>query len=311
MPNFVQPHDTHIGHVHLQVSNLIKARAFYIDLLGFKAVLLQGKLGETTLALSATGDVPIHLLLTERSNAKPKPSHTTGLYHLAVRLPDRKSLASTFQRLIAHNWPFQGFSDHIVSEALYLADPEGNGLELYRDRLPDQWQREGDQIAMRTDPLNVQDLLTEVEGENTPWTGINPKTDIGHIHLQVSDLTKAEAFYHDLLGLDITQRTYPGALFFSAGGYHHHIGTNIWASRGGSPPPEDAVGLVSYSMKLSDGEAWSTLVSRLRQAQVEIWKWIDYGDYLSALVRDPFGIGLELTVQRSQVEGDILDQLQV
>lgn len=310
MSPFELPPDTYVGHAHLQVSNLDEARAFYVDLMGFKPLETPTKDGRQ-LYLSADGNYPPLLMITGRPGARTPSRNTTGLFHLAIRLPTRKALAHLFQHLVEGNYPFQGFSDHKVSEALYLADPEGNGLELYRDRPRDQWPIEGDQIAMRTDPLDVQDLLAQAKNGPGVWTGIHPQTDIGHIHLKVSDLSQAEDFYHGLLGLDITQRTYPGALFFSAGGYHHHIGTNIWASRDGSPPPEDAVGLRSFALRLSSGDFWSELIARIKDNDGKVIRWIEYETSLSALTQDPFGNKLELLVDKSQIEKSSLQQLRM
>jgi catechol 2,3-dioxygenase len=304
------PSQTHIGHVHLRISNLEDSLVFYRDLIGFKPIPSPPEPFDQSQALSATGESPVHLILTEHPQARPRPAHTTGLYHLAIRLPDRRALARLFQRIAAQNYPLQGFADHKVSEAIYLADPEGNGLEFYSDRPKEQWPKQGKQISMTTDPLDVDNLLAELAGDSIPWTGIDPGTDIGHIHLQVSDLSQAEVFYHSLIGLDVTQRSYPGALFFSAGGYHHHIGTNIWASRGASPPPPDAVGLVSYSLHLPTAESWSQLLTHLLEKNVNIEGWIDYDSTISALVYDPFGIGLELSIDRSLVGEETLNQFQ-
>jgi catechol 2,3-dioxygenase len=302
MSPFNLPPDTHIGHTHLQVSSLDKTRPFYVDLLGFKPIHITEEPDHRFLYLSANGEHPPHIIISERPGAKPAPPNTTGLFHLAIRLPGRKALAQLFQHLITSNYPFQGFSDHGVSEALYLADPEGNGLELYRDRPRNQWPTDGDLIAMRTDPLDVRDLLAEAQDQPTTWAGIHPQTDIGHVHLKVSDLSESEDFYHGVLGLDVTQRTYPGALFFSAGGYHHHIGTNTWASQGGSPPPESSIGLLSFSLRFASGDAWTKLIARIQDSNIEIKKWIDDGHLLSALTKDPFGNGLQLSVDKTQVE---------
>jgi catechol 2,3-dioxygenase len=283
------PSGTHIGHVRLQVSDLERALVFYRDQLGFRQV---GQESAQT-ALSATGRPPARILLSERPSARRKPSGTTGLYHLAIRLPTRRALSRVFRRLVEHRWPFQGFSDHAVSEALYLADPDGNGIELYVDRPRERWSWENGQIAMTTQPLDVEALLAETDGDATPWTGIDPDTDIGHVHLHVSDLEQAEAFYSDLLGLGVTQRGYPGALFLAAGTYHHHLGVNAWAGRGAPPPPPDAVGLLSFALHVPDEKAWRSLVARLQEAgwEVEDQQLEAPG---SALVRDPDGNGVEL-----------------
>ncbi len=264
MSDFQLPAETHIGHVHLRVSDLERANAFYVDLLGFREVRRR----ENTSYLSATGQPPYHILLTEQPGAQPKPRRTTGLYHVAIRLPNRRELARVFQRLLEHQWRFHGFSDHKVSEALYLSDPDGNGLELYCDRPREQWPWQDGQLAMSTDPLDIENLLQEVANDAGPWAGIHPQTDIGHVHLHVADLAETEAFYHGILGLDVTQRNYPGALFFSAGGYHHHLGTNIWAGAGAPPPPPNAVGLQHFAFVLPTDEAIHRIKERLQAAGI-------------------------------------------
>nr|WP_290665430.1 VOC family protein [Ardenticatena sp.] len=255
---------THIGPVHLIVRDLSRALHFYSTLLGFRE---QRREGQTAVLTSGKGRPP-RLILTARANALPKPPRTTGLYHVAIRLPNRQELARLFARLVAHDWRFHGFSDHKVSEAIYLPDPDGNGLELYRDRPRETWPWQGGQIAMRTDPLDVNALLREASADTRPWTGIHPDTDIGHVHLHVRDLDEAEAFYSGVLGLDCTQRDYPGARFFAAGGYHHHVGTNIWAGQGAPPPPPDAVGLRFFTLVVPDARAVAALITRAEAAGV-------------------------------------------
>jgi catechol 2,3-dioxygenase len=262
MKSYTLPSDTHIGHVRLQVADLNRALAFYHDLLGFP---IQGRRdGEAR--LSANGEPPAHIILFEHKGAPPKPPRTTGLYHVAIRLPDRLALGRIFLRLVQERWPLQGAADHLVSEALYLADPDGNGLELYRDRPRQDWPRQNGAIAMASDPLDANGLLKQASQEPSGWSGIDPRTDIGHVHLHVSDLGRAEEFYSGLLGLDVTQRSYPGALFMSAGGYHHHLGVNTWAGRGAPPPPPDAAGLISFSLDLPDPDAREALMARLQKA---------------------------------------------
>lgn len=292
MNGFHLPAGTHIGRVHLQVSGLERALTFYRDLLGFQEAGRE----DDTAALSATGGRPYHILLTERLGARPKPPRTAGLYHVAIRFPDRRALARAFQRLVDYRYPLQGFADHLVSEALYLADPDGNGLELYADRPRERWEQRDGQIDMATDPLDVEDLLAEAAGDAAPWTGVHPKTDIGHVHLHVSDLAQAEAFYSGLLGLDVTQRSYPGALFLSAGGYHHHLGVNTWAGAG--PPPLDAVGLLSFALQLPAQEAWRILYERVRESGVGAEDLRDYKHARGVLIRDPDGNGVELLVNK-------------
>jgi catechol 2,3-dioxygenase len=243
--------------------------------LGFRPVAVEGD----TARLSATGHAPLHVVLTQRPGARPKPRGTTGLYHVAIRLPDRRALARVLRRLVEQEWPFQGFADHLVSEALYLADAEGNGLELYADRPRDQWPRRNGQIQMATEPLDVEALLALAEDDPAAAQG-NPTPG------------RAEAFFAGLLGLEVTQRSYPGALFLSAGGYHHHVGLNVWAGVGAPPPPPEAVGLVSFALRLPDAEVWRTLVERVRAAGVEVE--VAGEDAPRALVHDPDGNGVEL-----------------
>ncbi len=267
MNTYRLPPEAHIGNVHLRVSNLERSLHFYRELLGFKEISRNSSMAE----LSATGKSPAIILLTEHAGAQPKPPHTTGLYHVAIRFPNRRALAGVFRNLLNHHWQFQGFADHIVSEALYLADPDNNGIELYVDRPRTEWKWSGDQIAMGSLQLDVENLLGEASKEDGlhlkggDHFGVHSGTDIGHVHLHVSDLGKAEKFYNAILGMDVTQRTYPGALFLSAGGYHHHIGVNIWAGKGAPPPPDNAAGLISFSVEVPD----RTTVEEIRVRAVD------------------------------------------
>jgi catechol 2,3-dioxygenase len=278
------PSNTSIGYVHLQVAGLDQSLAFYRDLLGFQKI---GSSGFTVL-LSSSGKPPAHVILTALPGARPKPPRTTGLFHIAIRLPERIALSQVFRHLLEGRWPVQGASDHGVSEALYLSDPDGNGLELYVDRPRQDWPWIGGQVAMVTEPLDLQALLAE--SDQNPWKGLHPATDIGHIHLQVSDLARAEAFYSGLLGLDITQRSYPGALFLSAGGYHHHLGLNVWAGHGAPPPPADAVGLFAYKVEIPDPSARQQVLERMEAAGLSVEEWSLDGQIAGAMLRDPDGI---------------------
>ena len=266
MNEFRLPDETHISRAHLQVSDLERSLTFYGDLLGFKTV--ENRRGKAL--LSANGRPPAHIILSELPGAKPKPPRTTGLFHVAIRFPQRKSLAQTLHRLIEKRYPLQGLSDHAVSEAIYLADPDGNGVELYSDRPRNAWPASNGQVEMITEPLDVENLLKEIAGAEDHWAGIDPGTDIGHLHLRVSDLAKARRFYHEILGLDITQQSYPGALFLSAGGYHHHLGVNIWGGRNIPPPPPDAAGLLSFSLEVPAESTLKILRQRFSEAGSEI-----------------------------------------
>jgi catechol 2,3-dioxygenase len=153
---------------------------------------------------------------------------------------------------------------------------------------------------MGTDPLDVEGLLAEVADDTSRWNGVDPGTDIGHVHLHVSDLAEAECFYHGLLSLDVTQRGYPGALFLSAGGYHHYVGVNVWAGVGAPPPPPDAVGLSSFALQIPDAVVWEDLLVRLDAAGVSTGEKNDYGYAVSVPVRDPAGNGVELLMEKAQ-----------
>jgi catechol 2,3-dioxygenase len=255
------PPSARIGYAHLRVTNLARSLGFYADSMGLHEIKRDGD----SAWLSGDGHTT-HLILTEQRGAIPKPARTVGLYHVAIRLPSRPALATVFRRLVMHHVPFQGFSDHLVSEALYLPDPDGNGLELYRDRPREEWTLDGDQVAMNTLPLNVENLLEDALDER--WTGIAPGTDIGHVHLHVSDLNTAERFYVDTLGFEVMQRGYPGALFVAAGGYHHHLGLNIWAGK--TPPPINAVGLIAFSVVVPDSQGYEDTLRRFDQAGIMV-----------------------------------------
>jgi len=282
----VLPAETHIGRVHLKVSNLERALAFYQDLLGFHLA----EQGGATAALSSGASEAVVLRLSAVQGAMRKPPRSSGLYHIAIRLPVRPALGALLRRLLAAEYPLQGAADHLVSEAIYLADPDGNGLELYIDRPREQWQQVSGVVQMATDPLDAVSLLEESKSYGADWHGIAPGTDIGHVHLQVADLGAAEAFYCGLLGFTVTQRSYPGALFVSAGGYHHHIGLNTWAGRGAPPPPPEAVGLAYFRIEIPDPDTRSRLIERLETHQVRL----ESGENGNKLVYDPDSIAIEI-----------------
>jgi catechol 2,3-dioxygenase len=190
--------------------------------------------------------------LVGRPDAPPRPPHSTGLFHLAVLVPSRAELARSVQRVTSTGWMFTGASDHLVSEALYLRDPEGNGIEIYRDRPREEWKYDGDELAMASLPLDLEAVLGELPPDAPGNGGLPEGTRMGHVHLQVSDLAPAEDFYENGLGFDVVVRSYPGALFVSAGGYHHHIGMNTWQSEGGSAPSPGSRGLDWFQIVLPD-----------------------------------------------------------
>lgn len=255
------PDNTKIQSVDLKVKNLDESLKFYSELLGFKIISQNNSSAE----LSANGKEPYLIKLYEDKNAVWRKRGTTGLFHTAIRLPNRTELGRVFLRLFGNNVKFQGFSDHLVSEAVYLADPDENGIELYADKPKSEWVNNMGQIEMDTLPLDLS-VITKGLNENEQWNRIHPDTDIGHIHLNVSDLNKAQKFYSLLLGMNVTNSIYRGALFFSAGGYHHHIGTNIWSSRNGSPAPENNSGLQKFTVKIPDVSYLHELENRFKDA---------------------------------------------
>lgn len=278
--------DTTIGAVRLTVTDLARSRTFYERAIGLQA----SELDDGALALGVRGERPIIELLGD-SSAPVLNRRATGLYHLAILLPTRQDLALALARLADARSPLDGASDHLVSEALYISDPDGNGIEIYRDRPRDQWPRSGDTLEMATLPLDIDDLLDELAQAEGPQDVAPPGTRIGHVHLQVADLGEAEAFYTGVLGFDVIVRGYPGALFVSAGGYHHHIGLNTWQSAGAPPPPPGSVGLRCFEVALPSEQESIRVLDRIKAAGVEITP-----GPTGSLVRDPSGNGVLLRV---------------
>ena len=271
-----------LGAVHLQVADLGRSLEYYERVLGLGAVARTHD--RATLAPHG-GDAPL-IELHERAGAVPVPRRgRLGLYHFAILVPDRGALG----RLVRHLGSLgihAGMSDHLVSEAIYLTDPDGLGIEVYADRPRSEWRYERDQIAMATIPLDVEGVLAAAG--DAPWHGLPAGTVIGHVHLFVGDLERANAFYHQALGFDRTVWSYPGALFLSAGGYHHHLGTNTWAA-GAAPAGEDDARLLEWQIMLpSEGDVGEVL-DRLERAGVPVTRQESGG-----LVRDPWGTAVRV-----------------
>lgn len=237
------PADAHIGTVSLTVTGLERSVAFYRDTLGFQQVSREGP----TAFLSANSD-RVLLELHERRDAVARPRRSTGLFHFAILVPSRAALGRSLRRLADEQWPLSGVADHLVSEALYLNDPDGLGIEIYRDRPRETWRTANGELAMASDPLDVQSIANE-PGADAPWRGLEAGTVIGHVHLHVASLQEGEAFYCGQIGFEPVVRSYPGALFVSAGGYHHHLGMNTWVGVGAPAPPENAVGMRSFTVE--------------------------------------------------------------
>jgi catechol 2,3-dioxygenase len=235
------PADIRLGRVVLQVADLERSLAYYRDVLGFRVA--EQADGRATLA--AHGDDAPLVVLHEKRGVAPVPRRgRLGLYHFAILLPDRAVLGR-FVSHLAQVGERAGASDHFVSEALYLQDPDGLGIEVYADRPRAQWRHESRQLVMATEPLDLQSVVAAAGG--APWTGMPAGTVIGHVHLHVGDIDAAAAFYHQGLGLDKVVWSYPGALFLSAGGYHHHLGVNTWAA-GAAPAGDDDARLLEWEI---------------------------------------------------------------
>src|SRR5665213_3563681 len=223
---FRLPDTTTLGQVKLQVSDLGRSLAFYEQTLGLR--VLDRRVGRAV--LGPHGDESALVELHEHAGAKPVPrGGRLGLYHFAILLPDRPNLGRLIRHLGETNVRM-GSADHLVSEALYLQDPDNLGIEIYVDRPRSAWRRVGRELMMATDPLDLRSLLTAAEG--SAWTGMPAGAVMGHVHLHVGEIAAGSAFFSGALGFDQTVWHYPGALFLGAGGYHHHLGTNTWAGAG-------------------------------------------------------------------------------
>ncbi len=256
---------TSMGAVRLTVNDLDSVRDFYRDAIGLTELDPE----DGIIRLGTNGDSgPSIVELVGNPDAPHRPSGTSGLFHLAILVPSRADLARSLQRVAEAGWRLSGASDHLVSEALYLSDPEGNGIELYRDRPREEWPVRDGVLQMDTLPLDLDGVLGELRREDAD-AAMPAGTRIGHVHLNVGDLTAAESFYSGALGFDVTVRGYPGALFVSAGGYHHHLGLNTWTGEGAPAPPRGSRGLRQFEIKLPAAEQVAAEEERLREAGFE------------------------------------------
>ena len=229
--------------MRLQVADLPRSLAWYVDTLGLRVLTQDGS--ERAILGALDDDAPL-VELHARAGARPHPRHVRlGLYHFAILVPDRASLGRFLTHVAERGVP-TGAADHLVSEALYLTDPDGLGIEVYADRPRDTWRHSDREIAMTTDPLNVEDVVRA--GGRAAWTGFPAGTVMGHVHLHVGGLDEARRFYHEGLGLDVMVWSYPRALFMAAGGYHHHLGLNTWAGPRAVPPAEGDARLLEWEL---------------------------------------------------------------
>jgi catechol 2,3-dioxygenase len=276
------PATARLGAVHITVSDLERSIDFYERAIGLRL----HRRGDGSAALGAGGDDV--LVLVEQPGALPAGRHA-GLYHFALLHPSRLELARAAMRLVTTRTPIEGASDHGISEAIYLPDPDGNGIELAADRPKEQWPDLGDPAtyAGGPEPLDLYGLL-ELGSAEGPARYVDPALTVGHVHLHVGDIPRALGFYRDLLGFDVMTE-FPGAAFVAAGGYHHHVGMNVWRGQGVPPAPPDRVGLHHWTLVLPDGDL-ETLRSRATQAGVSPEETPD-----GLLLRDPWGIAVLVT----------------
>lgn len=277
------PAATTLGRVCLQVADLGRSLAFYEGGLGFRVL----SRAAASAVLGAHGDDAALIELHERRGALPAGRRALlGLFHVAILLPDRAALGRFLAHVARLDLPL-GASDHLVSEALYLSDPDGLGLEVYADRPRHAWRRRGPELEMATLALDAPGVMAA--GRDEPWTGMPAGTRVGHVHLHVGDLDTAAEFYHAALGLDAMVWSYPGALFLAAGGYHHHLGLNTWAGPHAEPPGAEHARLLEWEMLLPDADAVEAAARRFTGAGVAVLRAND-----ALVVADPWGTVLRL-----------------
>ncbi len=281
-PGFRLPDATHIGRVRLQIADLERSVGYYESVIGLRVIQRSGDVA----MLGARGDQRVLVELHEKPGVRAvsRRGHL-GLYHFAILLPDRAALGR-FVTHLASLGVHAGMSDHLVSEAVYLQDPDGIGIEVYADRPRSQWRFDNRQIIMTTTPLDVPNLVAAAGGE--PWTGAPSGTVIGHVHLSVRDLDHGERFYHQALGFDKIVWEYPGALFMSAGGYHHHLGTNTWAANAPVATSEDAR-LLEWELVVPNQMAINAAAASLQSQG-----FIADRDGRDLTARDPWGTQVRL-----------------
>ncbi|AXC50471.1 VOC family protein [Paracoccus suum] len=269
-----------IGTVRLKVRDLDTVAAFYRKVLGLEAT--ESGAARTLLG---TGRTPL-LELQSETALVPRDPRQAGLFHTAFLMPSRADLCRWVAHVVEAGVPLQGASDHIVSEALYLADPEGNGIEVYADRPFASWATPTGEVRLSTDPLDVRDLLASAAG--TAWTGFPERGCIGHVHLQVGETEAADRFYRDILGFDIATR-YTGASFYGSGGYHHQLAGNVWNSRHAGKRPAGMAGLDAVGIVVRDGANLDAIAARAETAGLPVTQNPD-----GLTFRDPWGTKIRL-----------------
>lgn len=284
-PGYRLPAATRLGPVRLQVADLERSLDYYERVLG----LAVRERSRSRASLAALGALEPLVELREHRGATPVPRRgRLGLYHFALLVPERAALGAFVVHLDEVGERF-GASDHLVSEALYLHDPDGLGIEVYADRPRAQWRHRDGELVMTTEPLDLAGLVRAAAG--SPWGGMPSGTTVGHVHLHVGDLERAAAFYHDALGLDKTVWSYPGALFLSAGGYHHHLGVNTWAA-GASAAGENEARLVEWEIQVPSSDDAERALEAMAAADHPVAR--SGGGGRDGVVRDLWGIALRI-----------------
>ena len=276
-----------LGAVVLTVADVQRSTAFYREVLGLEVL----DEAQDTVWLGVSNRRL--LKIEERADARPSSRENVGLFHFALLVPGRAELATFLRHLARSRHPIQGMADHRVSEAIYLADPDGHGIEVYRDRPREEWRWQDSQVHMTTESLDTDDLLAAAPEEDD-WTGMSAGTRMGHVHLRVANLDAAVEFYCQVLGFDLVAEM-PGARFVSAGGYHHHIGLNVWHSRNGTQADPGTARLEAVNIFLPSETELEDLAERASADNYAV----ERADGELRL-RDPFGIPLRFRVGRSQ-----------
>lgn len=282
--DFHQAPHTYVSHVTLKVLDLERAKSFYTEILGFQILTASPQQIEFT----ADGQRCL-LTIIQPTDVQPKLPRRTGMYHFALLLPRRSDLANFLAHLNHKGYPY-GASDHHVSEAIYLADPEGNEIEVYCDRPSSEWTWQTEEVTMTIDPLNATELLTHQDHEG--WQKLPKKTIIGHLHLYVSELIQTADFYTKGLGFDIVSRYGNQALFLSTGNYHHHIALNTWMGIGAPSQPSNHTGMANYTITYPSVAALKYVLQQLNQMAIKVTP-IRTNQFLTA---DPAGNSIYLTV---------------
>lgn len=282
--NFHQKPVTYTDEVGLKVLDLAGMKKFYQETIGFQ-VLFES---ENEVKLGTDGKSLIRLTAVEGLEAKR--GRYAGLYHFAILLPSRKELGKILMHL--HQQGIRlGSSDHLVSEALYLSDPEGNGIEIYRDRNPEEWSWSNGEVAMAVDPIDAEGVLREAGLSNETWSGMPSGTVMGHVHLHVANLAEAEKFYTAGLGFEVVTSMGGQALFLADRKYHHHIGLNIWNGTNIPPLPEKTAGLDYYTLVFEDEAKRSQTAERVRRLGATVTECADHWE-----THDPSGNRIHLAV---------------